>query len=252
MAKPPHDGCIGDVPTIPREQYIQAVSVGEGNVRGVAISGGRKESGLKNLVGQRFSGGRQVQHSDASHEFDTALRHDAFSSGDFVENNLGGEKFVLLALQIPPVAGELLARGLDEVTRGTRHDVAWYRALDADAHGRSLRLSLFDGSKNVGDRSGCFPGAAAQPASLSADRPCAAAAVSLRPNSHACVPQLWPRHAGVLLQQSGFELWIAVRSERGPIEGGFQPFAVGRAEPELNRQVAFADMRMCLQREALV
>jgi hypothetical protein len=61
-------------------------------------------------------------------------------------------------VQIPPVASELLARGLDEITRGTRHDVAGYRALNVDAHGRSLRPSLFDDSKNVGKNAGDYFG----------------------------------------------------------------------------------------------
>jgi len=83
---------------------------------------------------------------------------------------------VLLALQIPPVAGELLARGLDEVTRGTRHDAARYRALDVHAHGRSLRAPLFDGSKNV-----CYHYSATQPNHL--DRLLAA-----RTTSHFSIP----------------------------------------------------------------
>src|ERR1035437_3347571 len=61
-----------------------------------------------------------------------------------------------------------------------------------------------------------------------------------------------PRHARVLFLEGGFELRIAVGSERGPIEGGFEPFAVGCAEPDLYRHMAFADVRMRLQRETLV
>ena len=56
----------------------------------------------------------------------------------------------------------------------------------------------------------------------------------------------------MLLLEGGFELRVAVRPEGGPVEGGFQPFAVGRAEPELHRQAAFADVRVRLERETLV
>ena len=64
--------------------------------------------------------------------------------------------------------------------------------------------------------------------------------------------RLWPRDAGVLLLERGLELRIAIRPEGGPIEGGFEPFALGGAEPELHRQAAFADVRMRLERKAFV
>src|ERR1035441_3931961 len=64
--------------------------------------------------------------------------------------------------------------------------------------------------------------------------------------------RLGPRHAGVLLLERGLQLRIAVGAECGPVGGGFEPLAVGRAEPELDRHAAFADVRMRLQRKTLV
>jgi len=43
---------------------------------------------------------------------------------------------MLCAFQIPPVAGQLLAGGLQEVASRARNNVARYRAFDVDAHGR--------------------------------------------------------------------------------------------------------------------
>lgn len=56
----------------------------------------------------------------------------------------------------------------------------------------------------------------------------------------------------MFLLERGLELRIAVGSKGTPIEGGLEPFAVGRAEPQLHRQAAFADRRMRLQCETLV
>lgn len=59
---------------------------------------------------------------------------------------------MLLPFQFPPVAGELLARGLQEIARGACHDVARNGAFDVDAHGSRIKLRVpsADGSKNVG------------------------------------------------------------------------------------------------------
>src|SRR5437870_7375260 len=53
-----------------------------------------------------------------------------------------------------------------------------------------------------------------------------------------------PGHAGIFLLQRGFDFRIAVRFERGPVESGFQPFALRRAEPKLYRQPPFAYLRV--------
>src|SRR5690242_6529351 len=50
-----------------------------------------------------------------------------------------------------------------------------------------------------------------------------------------------PRHAGVFLLERVFERRVALGFEGGPVEGGFEAFAVGRAEPELDRDPGFAD-----------
>ena len=64
--------------------------------------------------------------------------------------------------------------------------------------------------------------------------------------------KLHPSHARIFLRQRRPELRVAVRHEGGPIKGGFQAFAVRGAEPEFDRQAAFANVRMLLERETLV
>ena len=114
FAQPPDDGGVGDVPAIPCQQHIHFVNAGERDVGRVAVRRGRQQPRAKNLLGQRIGLISQIQQRGVSHEFEAALGHRAFSGGDFVEDNLRGEKLVLLALQIPPVAGELLEGGLQE------------------------------------------------------------------------------------------------------------------------------------------
>ena len=52
--------------------------------------------------------------------------------------------------------------------------------------------------------------------------------------------------------EGGFELGIAVGAEGGPVGGRFETFAVRGAEPELHRDMAFADVGMGLQDKAFV
>ena len=56
------------------------------------------------------------------------------SGTDFIERQLRSEKSMVFALEIPPVARELLAGGLQEVPRRTGNHVARNRAFDVDAH----------------------------------------------------------------------------------------------------------------------
>lgn len=73
---------------------------------------------MKHLLGERFSGGCQIQHSQSSHEFQPALGHLAFSVGDFVQHDLRSEKFVPRALQVPPIFGDLLAAACNKSRAG--------------------------------------------------------------------------------------------------------------------------------------
>lgn len=59
-----------------------------------------------------------------------------------VEDDLRGEKTVLLALQVPPIPGQLLTRRLQPDAGGARNDVARYRAFDVDTHGVHFFYSL--------------------------------------------------------------------------------------------------------------
>ena len=52
------------------------------------------------------------------------------------------EKFVMLAFQIPPVAGKLLAGGLQKVAGRSRHNVARDRAFDVFGLGFGNRPDL--------------------------------------------------------------------------------------------------------------
>jgi len=61
-----------------------------------------------------------------------------------------------------------------------------------------------------------------------------------------------PRRPRILLLQSGFDFGIAVCLENGPVAGRFQPFAIGGAEPELDRQPAFAYLRVLLESKTLL
>src|SRR5437879_13423636 len=56
-----------------------------------------------------------------------------------------------------------------------------------------------------------------------------------------CSRLLEPAHAGMLPLQRGFEFRVGVRLERRPVQRRFEPFAVPRAESELDRQLACAD-----------
>src|SRR6266446_9004766 len=107
---------------------------GEGNVRGVAVRTGGQKSRPKHMAGERFGGRRQIQYGESGHEFEAALRHRAFSSGNFVEHDLRGEKLVPGALQVPPIFAELLASSLQKVASRARNDVARNRAFNVDAH----------------------------------------------------------------------------------------------------------------------
>ncbi len=93
-------------------------------MRGVAISGGGKQPGLQHVGGERFNVRRRNQQREASHEFEPAFGHRRFTAGDFVEDDLRGEKFVLWAFQIPPIARELLVGGLNQISCGPGNDVA--------------------------------------------------------------------------------------------------------------------------------
>ena len=63
--------------------------------------------------------------------------------------------------------------------------------------------------------------------------------------------QVRARVAGILLKRV-FELGIAVGFERKPVKRRVYSPAVGCAEPKLDRQSSFADVRMLLEREAFV
>ncbi len=102
--------------------------------RGGADGGRRQKPGGEDFLGEflHFVGHRQERNG--LQEVEPKVRHRFFSEGNFGEDNLRGQQFVLLAFQIPPVAGELLAGGLQKVTGGARNDVARYRAFHVDAH----------------------------------------------------------------------------------------------------------------------
>lgn len=105
---------------------------------------------MKNAVSECFSVDCQIQHGESGNEFEAAFRHFAFSGRNFVEDNLRREKFVLRPPQVPPVAGELLAGGLQNVAGRARNEIARNRALNVNAHGRRLHPPFVGGGKNVG------------------------------------------------------------------------------------------------------
>ena len=94
------------------QEYIHFVNRGERDVGGVAVGIGGQQAGGEDFLRERIGFVRQVQQFDLSHHVQPLLRHCRFAVGDFVENDLRREKFMLLAFQFPPVAGELLAGGL--------------------------------------------------------------------------------------------------------------------------------------------
>ena len=106
---------------------------------------------MENAVGEGFSSRRQIQYGQSGQEFETALGHHSFPSGNFVESDLRREKLVLVAFQVPPVAGQLLTGGLQEVAGRTRNNVTRKRAFDADAL-FSTRLSSADFERNQPQR----------------------------------------------------------------------------------------------------
>jgi hypothetical protein len=60
------------------------------------------------VFGQRIGIVREIQQFDLRHQFESLPGHCRIAAGNFIENDLRGEKLLLLAFQIPPVAGELL------------------------------------------------------------------------------------------------------------------------------------------------
>jgi len=128
------DGSVGDVPAVPTQKYIHFVGAGESDVRGVAVGSGRQKPRGQNFAGEFLHVVGHLQQRNGLQGFQPELSHRFFAKCDFIKNYLRREKFVFLTLQIPPIAGELLACGLQEVASGTRNDVARYRALDVDAH----------------------------------------------------------------------------------------------------------------------
>lgn len=133
--QPGLNGGVGNVPTVPTQKYIHFVNGGECDVGGVAIGSGGQQARTENLLGQRLGTIGQVEQRDFGHEFDAQSGHRCLAAADFVDDDLRGEKLVLLALKISPVAGELLAGRLQKVACRTRRNVARYRAFDVDAHG---------------------------------------------------------------------------------------------------------------------
>src|SRR5262249_8930919 len=61
-----------------------------------------------------------------------------------------------------------------------------------------------------------------------------------------------PGHAHVVLLQGRFELWVSVGLEGGPVEGGFQTFAIRSAQPKFHWQFTLANERMFAQRKTFV
>ena len=141
LSQPRLNGGVGDVPAVPTQKYIHFVNGGERDVGGVAVGSGGQQARAENLLGQRVGLIGQIQQRDFSHEFDSLICHRRLTAADFVEDDLRGEKFVLLAFQIPPVTGELLMGSLDQIARRSCDNVARYRAFDVDAHG--VQFGLF-------------------------------------------------------------------------------------------------------------
>ena len=112
------------------------------DVGSVAVGGGGQKAGVENFAAQFVGGSGWFKQGNATQELQPLTGHRRLAVGNLVQHDLRSEKFVMLAFQIPPIAGELLAGGLQKVAGGARNDVARYRAFDVDAHGQSLRLPL--------------------------------------------------------------------------------------------------------------
>jgi hypothetical protein len=118
-------------------------------MRGIAISGRGEKPGSKDSPREFLHFISHGQEWNGLQAFEPKLSHRFFSESNFVEHDLRGEKLVPVALQVPPISGELLASGLQKVAGRARDNVARYRAFDVDAHDRSLHPALPEGSNIV-------------------------------------------------------------------------------------------------------
>jgi hypothetical protein len=82
------------------------------NVRSVSLCFGGKKPCVHDIPGQlaRFVSG--FEQRNIRHKLDPAMGHFGFSKGDLVEHKLAGKKIMAGSSRLPPVASELLARGL--------------------------------------------------------------------------------------------------------------------------------------------
>ena len=75
------------------------------DVGGITIRPGRKEAGVKDFTAQFICRAGRFKQWKATQHFQSLTRHYRFAFGDFVQHDLLSEQFMLLAFQIPPVAG---------------------------------------------------------------------------------------------------------------------------------------------------
>ena len=61
-----------------------------------------------------------------------------------------------------------------------------------------------------------------------------------------------PGHAGIFLLKHGFQFGITVCLKRRPVESRLHAFSFGSAQPKLNGQSTFTNMRMFLEGKTFV
>ena len=75
------------------------------DVGGITISPNRKEAGVEDFTSQFICRVGRLKQWKAAQQFQSLAGHYCFAFGDFVQHDLRSKQFMLLAFQIPPVAG---------------------------------------------------------------------------------------------------------------------------------------------------
>ena len=75
------------------------------DVGGITFRPSRKEAGVKDFTAQFICRAGRFKQWKAAQQCQSSAGHHYLAIGDFVQYDLRRKKFMLLAFQIPPVAG---------------------------------------------------------------------------------------------------------------------------------------------------
>jgi hypothetical protein len=123
------------VAKVQREQRINTMNRGRGNVGSIPVRIRRENAPLKDYERKTENRVGNFQKSKWREQFQSRLGQSGIARARFVEDDLRDEKLVPSPATLPPVARTLLASYLHHVASWPRHEVTWDGCFHKDSHG---------------------------------------------------------------------------------------------------------------------